>query len=105
MTYLASPTVTDGAGPGNEWPGNEWQGPKVAYAFSRRFGKAVQRNRARRRLRDAFARGWSEHAEGNTNMSPLDGAFLLSGHRTLLTAPFEAVVSDVVACLNKLTAR
>ncbi len=93
MTYLASPTVVAG----------EWDGPRVAYAFSRRFGKAVQRNRARRRLRDAFARAWREHADGNSDMTSLNGAFLLSGGRSILNVPFEGVVSDVTACLQKLS--
>ncbi len=93
MTYLASPTTANG----------RWDGPRVAYAFSRRFGKAVQRNRARRRLRDAFARAWNEHADENPDMNSLNGAFLLSGTRRILTAPFDGVVADTTVCLQKLS--
>ncbi len=83
--------------------------PQVAYALGRRFGTAVERNRARRRLRDAFARSWADHTATMATSSTdptlrLDGAFLLSGHRGLLTAPFDRLVADVSACLNRLTA-
>ena len=45
--------------------------PRVAYAIGRRFGNAVERNRARRRLRAAVA---------------LDEALLLPGGTYLLAA-------------------
>lgn len=79
--------------------------PQVAYALGRRFGTAVERNRARRRLRDAFTRSWVDHLHHTKTTSPtlrLDGAFLLSGHRGLLTAPFAQLVGDVSACLARL---
>lgn len=87
--------------------------PQVAYALGRRFGTAVERNRARRRLRDAFTRSWVDHLDHLDQLdhtkttSPtlrLDGAFLLSGHRGLLTAPFAQLVNDLSACLTRLRA-
>lgn len=81
--------------------------PQVAYALGRRFGTAVERNRARRRLRDAFTRAWADHVANTKTTAPtlrLDGAFLLSGHRGLLTAPFGQLVGDVTACLARLGA-
>lgn len=79
--------------------------PQVAYALGRRFGTAVERNRARRRLRDAFARSWADHRariDSSSSTPRLDGAFLLSGHRGLLTAPFDRIVADIGACLARL---
>jgi len=76
--------------------------PQVAYALGRRFGTAVERNRARRRLRDAFAQSWADQI----NTSPalrLDGAFLLSGRRSLLTTPFSGLIADVTTCLTRLS--
>ena len=78
--------------------------PQVAYALGRRFGSAVERNRARRRLRDAFAQSWVDHLQSTAPTLRLDGAFLLSGHRGLLTAPFGRLVHDVSSCLARLTA-
>ncbi len=81
--------------------------PQVAYALGRRFGTAVERNRARRRLRDAFARSWADHVNDTASASStlrLDGAFLLSGHRGVLTATFDRLVDDVGVCLARLSA-
>ncbi len=69
-----------------------------AFAFGRKFGNAVERNRARRRLRAAFSQAW-EIAPGP------DGAFLLSGSRSVLNAEFEQLVAAVADCLSKLSSR
>lgn len=69
--------------------------PLVAFSFGRRFGPAVERNRARRRVRAAFDRAWTER-RGPT------GAFLLSGSPKLLVVDFEALVSCVESCLDQL---
>lgn len=79
--------------------------PQVAYALGRRFGTAVERNRARRRLRDAFAQSWAAHVD-QTKTTPtlrLDGAFLLSGRRDVLTTPFDRLVDDLNACIARLS--
>ena len=78
--------------------------PQVAYALGRKFGTAVERNRARRRLRDAFTQSWDDHINTTPPTLRLDGAFLLSGHRGLLTAPFGQLLHDVSACLARLAA-
>lgn len=76
--------------------------PQVAFALGRRFGTAVERNRARRRLRDAFTQSWVDHVKTTTSTLRLDGAFLLSGHHGLLSVPFTQLVDDVSACLSRL---
>ncbi len=78
--------------------------PQIAFALSRKFGPATERNRARRRLRDAFAVAWDRHLQTTPPALRLDGAFLLSGHRRLLTAPFDSLVDDVGSCLTRLMA-
>jgi len=67
----------------------------LAFAFSRSFGCAVDRNRAKRRLRAAFrdAGGPACH-----------GAFIMSGTRQLLDRPYGHVVNDVRSCLEAATA-
>lgn len=76
--------------------------PQVAFALGRKFGTAVERNRARRRLRGAFAQSWDHHQETVDPTLQLHGAFLLSGHRGLLTSPFPRLVSDISQCFAQL---
>ncbi|MDH3294775.1 MAG: ribonuclease P protein component [Acidimicrobiia bacterium] len=76
--------------------------PQVAFALGRKFGTAVERNRARRRLRDAFATSWARHQDDVEPALQLHGAFLLSGHRGLLSAPFDQLVADVTGCFAQL---
>ena len=69
--------------------------PMVAFAFGRKFGNAVQRNRARRRLRAAFADAWNPAAHP-------PGAYLISGRRSVLTDDYTSLVDDVQLCLQQL---
>lgn len=66
----------------------------LAFALSRRFGNAVERNRARRRLRRAF------EAAGGDQQS---GAMLMSGSRRVLDCSYDRLVADVRSCLGHLT--
>ncbi len=65
----------------------------LAFAFSRRFGNAVERNRARRRLRHAFV-------DAGGNAAP--GAMLMSGSRRILDCSYDRLVADVRACLDRV---
>ena len=65
----------------------------LAFAFSRRFGNAVERNRAKRRLRRAF-----EAAGGDQQ----PGALLMSGSRRVLDCSYERLVADVRSCLERI---
>lgn len=62
----------------------------VAFAFPRAFGNAVARNRAKRRLRAAFA-----DAGGHA----FTGAFLMSANRGVLHRRYADLVDDVRSCL------
>ncbi len=66
--------------------------PLVGFAFGRKFGPAVERNRARRRVKAAFERAWC------ASPGPA-GAYLLTGSRSLLSADFERMVAWVDTCL------
>jgi ribonuclease P protein component len=70
-------------------------GPLVAFALGRRFGTAVQRNRARRRVRAAFAEAAS--ALGR----PFPYAFLVRARPSVLDDPFPRLVADVAVVLRK----
>ncbi len=71
--------------------------PEIAFALSRRFGNAVQRNRGRRRLKAAFGEAWHQATD-----RPQPGAFLLTGSHRLLTDDYQALVADVNHCLARL---
>ncbi len=72
--------------------------PTVAFAFGRKFGNAVERNRARRRLRAAFGEMWNP-VEGP------QGAFLIAGNRSVLTDSYPSLLASVDDCLAELRRR
>ena len=84
----------------------ETDNPQVAFAIGRSFGNAVERNRGRRRLRAAFIEVATNHMKSTSSVdkSLLDGAFLLTGSRRLLTADYTDLVNDVEKCLERLKA-
>lgn len=118
VTYLAPTGAsidapdTGGATP----PPYELDHVEVAFALGRRYGTAVERNRARRRLRDAFTTAWAQYRAQHTPTDddgerpepipapdPVTGAFLLTGSRRVLTAPFADLVANLLGCLRQLT--
>lgn len=118
VTYLAPIGARSGAprDRGSTPPPCDMDRVEVAYAFGRRFGTAVERNRARRRLRDAFTTAWvryrehhspTEHTADSSETcpvpDPMTGAFLLSGSRRVLTEPFTDLVDNMLGCLDQLT--
>jgi ribonuclease P protein component len=64
----------------------------VAYAIGRRFGTAVERNRARRRLRAAVALESDELRAG--------GVYLFSAERSVMTLPFPTLRAHVTTLLR-----
>jgi ribonuclease P protein component len=66
--------------------------PRVAYAVGRRFGTAVERNRARRRLRAAVAMEQALLLDG--------GAYLLAAERSVMTVPFPTLREHVATVLR-----
>jgi ribonuclease P protein component len=64
----------------------------VAYAIGRRFGTAVERNRARRRLRAAVALDQALLLPG--------GAYLLAADRDVMTVPFPTLREHVTTLLS-----
>lgn len=70
---------------------------KVAFVASRKgVGGAVQRNRARRRLREIVRRRWP-------TLAPEGRWMMFVAHRSVLTAPHLALVADVERLLGRAT--
>jgi len=66
--------------------------PQVAYAISRRYGGAVQRNRVRRRLRSAIR-------ERTTPLPP--GAYLVAVTPAAATAPYPQLARQLDAAMDR----
>jgi ribonuclease P protein component len=66
----------------------------VAYAIGRRFGTAVERNRARRRLRAAVALDEALLLTG--------GTYLLAAERSVITIPFPTLREHVTTLLRRV---
>ena len=64
----------------------------MAYAIGRRFGSAVERNRARRRLRAAVALDAAHLLPG--------GAYLFTAERAVMSLPFPTLREHVNALLR-----
>jgi len=67
----------------------------LSFAFPRSFGNAVERNRAKRRLRCAFV-----DADGPS----CEGSILMSASRSVLDLPYDRLVADVRRCLEPMSA-
>ncbi len=66
--------------------------PRVAYAIGRPFGTAVERNRARRRLRAAVALEQALLLDG--------GAYLVAAERSVMTVTFPTLRDHVATVLR-----
>ncbi len=74
--------------------------PQLAFGLGRRFGTAVERNRARRRLRAAF-----HQVEAGAGQPVALGAYLVSADRSALDVPFPSLVGSVGRCLSQVHER
>jgi ribonuclease P protein component len=67
---------------------------RVGFAVSRQLRSAVQRNRARRRLREAF--------RVTRTAAPSHAALVIIGRPAALTAPYETLVGQMRQALGAI---
>ncbi len=71
---------------------------RVAFAISRKFGNAVERNRAKRRLKAAFA----GLVAGKADSQPPTGLYLLIPSRRVLTLSNHDLIETLRRCFAQL---
>jgi len=72
-------------------------GARVGFTVSRKVGNAVERNRARRRLRAVADKVMTQHAREGFD-------FVIIGRKNTLARPFSALIEDLTTALKKLEA-
>ncbi len=70
---------------------------RVGFTVSRKVGNAVQRNRARRRLKAVADEVMTEHAAKGLD-------FVIIGRKNTLARPYSALMGDLKTALKKLDA-
>jgi ribonuclease P protein component len=73
----------------------EGQQPRFGFTVTRQIGKAVDRNRIRRRLKAAVRGVGPDYAKGNFD-------YVLIARKPALTSAFGAIVSDLVKALERV---
>jgi ribonuclease P protein component len=71
---------------------------RVGFTVSRKVGTAVERNRVRRRLKQAVARSAAEGMRTGHD-------YVLVGRRAALHVPFERLIEDLAGALRQLDMR
>jgi ribonuclease P protein component len=77
--------------PGAESPD---RAARIGYTVTKKMGNSPERNRIRRRLREAI-RATGEHAVAGTD-------YVLIGRRAALSQPFDLLVSDLISGFDAL---
>jgi ribonuclease P protein component len=73
----------------------ECDGPRFGFTVTRKMGIAVQRNRMRRRLREAVRATMSEHADAGYD-------YVVIAREAALDRPFAALLADFVQAYRRV---
>jgi len=80
---------------GGELPGPSSDEPRFGFTITRQVGKAVERNRMRRRLKAAVGGVAAHHARSGFD-------YVLIARRPALTAAFSTLVADLARALERV---
>jgi ribonuclease P protein component len=69
--------------------------PRFGFTVTRKIGKAVERNRIKRRLKAAVRSAVAAHADGNFD-------YVLIARRPALTTEFATLTADLVKALGRV---
>lgn len=99
LILQAAPAPSQGRATGKGVDRKDAGGPRVGFTASRKVGSAVERNRARRRLR-AAAREVIGREAGSAAAADMD--YVLIARRATLERPYAALLQDLETALKKV---
>ncbi|WP_083463708.1 ribonuclease P protein component [Prosthecomicrobium hirschii] len=89
------PDVGAVSGAGEAAPPADVPAPRIGYTVTKKVGNAVERNRIRRRLREAVRLEASAHARSGVD-------YVLVGRREALALPFDQLLSDLESAFRQV---
>ncbi|MCX5496353.1 ribonuclease P protein component [Kaistia dalseonensis] len=76
--------------------GEASRAPRFGFTVTKKMGNSPERNRIRRRLREAVRLAGLDHAVAGTD-------YVLVGRRAALSQPFEVLTADLISSMQYLT--
>ena len=80
----------------------EAAGIRVGYTVTKKTGNAVERNRIRRRLREAFRQAATAQT---ASLNGANARFVLVGHRSALAEPYAQLVAEMTKGIDRLASK
>lgn len=94
---LVLQALPNAAGPAGDTPTDSTHGTRLGFTCSRQVGNAVDRNRARRRLREAARQVMPDTARAGHD-------YVIIGRKSTLHRPFALLIEDLRAALKRVGA-
>ena len=79
--------------------------PKVGYTVTKKVGNSVERNRIRRRLRQAIGEAMAKRGKNNTSHGGLRGEVVVVARRSAIDQNYETLVSNFTKGIDRIAAK